>query len=110
MSDGKVESDALLIEFEAVAKALDEVLKDIEWRKPDVEGEEATLKDLRAKAKKDPNVDVASQAIVVRVLRGVLDDKIAEADRLEKRLNEIKEQVETQAGAAQKQRKVGKHG
>jgi len=76
-------------EVEAVAAALDAVLKDLEWRKPDVEEEEAKLADLERAAKKDPGVDVASQAIVVRVLRGVLEDKIAEAHRLSDRLEDL---------------------
>ena len=64
------------------------------WRKPDVEREEAELRELRKAALKDPGVDVASQTIVVRVGREILNDKIAEANRLEKRMNELKEQLE----------------
>jgi len=87
------EIDKLLAEFEAVAKQLNEVLDDLKWRKPDVEDEERKLAKLMRQAKKDPGVNVASHAVVVRVLRGVLDDKIAEAERLEKRLVELKEQI-----------------
>jgi len=93
-----LEIDTLLTEFQAVAQQLDEVLKDLEWRKPDVEGEEAKLRALRKAALKDPGVDVATQAIVVRVLRGVLNDKIAEADRLEKRMKEIQAEIEKLEG------------
>ena len=88
------EYEALLEEFERTAKELEETLKDLEWRKPDVEAEEATLKELRRQAKTDPTVDVASQAIVVRVLRDVLNDKLAEADALEQRLLLLRDQIE----------------
>lgn len=92
---------AILDEFQTVAKQLEAVLKDIEWRKPDVEAEEAKLRDLIERAKTDPMVDAASQAIVVRVLRGVLNDKIAEVDRLEKRMLDLKGQLEAlEAGAS----------
>ena len=94
--------DALVEEFRVVCQDLDEVLKDLEWRKPDVEGEEAKLKKLRKEALKDPNVDVASQAIVVRVGRSILDDKIAEANKLEKRMNKLKAQIEKAQGAVEK--------
>jgi len=93
-----VEIDTLVMEFQAVAKQLDEVLKDLEWRKPDVEREEALLRKLRAAAKEDPGVDVASQAIVVRVGRAILNDKIAEAERLEKRMLELQAQLEKAEG------------
>ena len=89
-----MEIDALLTEFQTITQELDEVLKDLEWRKPDVEHEEATLKALRKKALKDPDVDVASQAIVVRVGRSILNDKIKEANRLEKRMKELQAQIE----------------
>ena len=84
----------LLEEFEAVTKELDEVLKDLEWRKPDVENEEAKLAELKIQAKKDPGVDVASQAIIVRVLRDVLDDKIQLAEALEQRMLILRDQLE----------------
>lgn len=96
------EVDKLTLEFQDVALQLDAVLKDLEWRKPDVEGEEAKLRQLRKKALKDPSVDVASQAIVVRVGRSILDDKIAEANRLEKRMKEIQAQLEKAEAAVQK--------
>jgi len=102
--------DELMTEFDAVCRQLDEVLKDLEWRKPDVEGEEATLRNLQARAKKDPGVDVASQAIVVRVLRSVLDDKIAEAERLEQRMLQLKAQIEGAAAPAPQKGKRGKRG
>jgi len=105
-----VDLEKLMEQFNAVCRQLDEVLKDLEWRKPDVEGEEATLRDLMARAKKDPGVDVASQVIVVRVLRSVLDDKIAEAERLEKRMLELKDQIEAQGAPSQKPGKRGKRG
>ena len=89
-----VEPEDLYKEFEAVAAQLKEALEDLEWRKPDVEDEEAQLKDLKRKAKKDPTVDVASQAIVVRVGREILDDKIKEARRLDARLKEIQAALE----------------
>lgn len=88
------ETDELLTEFQTVAQQLDEVLKDLEWRKPDVEEEEKKLRELKRKALKDPGVDVASQAIVVRVGREILNDKIAEANSLEKRMKEIQAQLE----------------
>lgn len=94
MSNENVDMDALLAEFQVVCRDLDEVLKDLEWRKPDVIGEEAKLKQLRKAALKDPDVDVASQAIVCRVARAILNDKIAEANRLEKRMLELKAQLE----------------
>jgi len=97
-------------EFNAVCRQLDEVLKDLEWRKPDVEGEEATLRDLEARAKKDPGVDVASQVIVVRVLRSVLDDKIAEAEQLEQQMLQLQAQIEGSAAPAPKKGKRGKSG
>ena len=102
MCSETVEIDTLLIEFQAVTQQLDEVLKDLEWRKPDVEREEKTLRALRKKALKDPGVDVASQAIVVRVGRAILDDKIAEANRLEKRMKEIQAQLEKAEAAEEK--------
>jgi len=94
MSTSNAEYNALMAEFESVCAQLDEVLKDLEWRKPDVEAEEAKLEALREQAKTDPDVDVGTQVVVVRVLRGVLDDKIAEADRLEKRMQEIQAELE----------------
>jgi len=101
-----VEPEELLTEFRAVAAQLDEVLKDLEWRKPDVEGEEKQLKQLRKAALKDPGVDVASQAIVVRVGRSILNDKIKEAKRLEKRMLEVQAQLE-KAEAAEKEKEGG---
>jgi len=97
-----VEIDTLLTEFQDVTRQLDELLKDLEWRKPDVEAEEATLKALRKKALKDPEVDVASQAIVVRVGRSILNDRIKEAHRLEKRMKEIQAQLEKAQAAEEK--------
>ena len=94
MSNEIVNMDELLEEFRAVAAQLDEVLKDLEWRKPDVEGEEKKLKALRKAALKDKGVDVASQAIVVRVGRSILNDKIKEAHALEKRMLQLKAQLE----------------
>jgi len=87
------EEDPLVTEFEAVAAALDAVLKDLDWRKPDVEEEEAKLAELRKAAKENPGVDVASQEIVVRVLLGVLEDKMAEANRLSDRLEDLKDAI-----------------
>jgi len=100
LCNGIVEIDKLEAEFQDVAKELEDVLKDLEWRKPDVEAEEAKLKELRAQAKTNPNVDVATHATVVRVLRAVLNDKIKEADRLEKRMLELKAQIEKAEAAA----------
>jgi len=102
--------DKLMTEFNAVTKQLYEVLKDLEWRKPDVEEEEAKLSYLRKLAKEDPDVDVASQAIAVRVLRSVLDDQIAEAERLEQRMLQLKAQIEGSAAPAPKKEKRGKRG
>lgn len=99
-----VDPDELLTEFQDVAKQLNEVLEDLKWRKPDVEEEEAKLRDLRKAAKKDSGVDVASQAVAVRVLRAVLDDKIALANKLEKRMNKLKAQLEkAEVAAAEKE-------
>ena len=94
MCNEVVDPEALFKEFEQVTNQLKELLDDLEWRKPDVESEEAKLKELQKAAKEDPSVDFASQAIVVRVLRSVLDDKIVEAKRLEKRMLELKTQIE----------------
>jgi len=110
LCNGIVDFEKLMEEFNAVAKQLDEVLKDLEWRKPDVEAEEAKLADLVKAAKHNPNVDVASQAIAVRVLRGVLDDKIAEAERLEKRMLELKAQIEAVEREIPRKGKRGKRG
>lgn len=93
MYNNNPEIDTLMTEFQDVTQQLELVLKDLEWRKPDVEREEKLLKALKKKAKEDPGVDVASQAIVVRVGREILNDKIKEANRLEKRMNELKEQL-----------------
>ena len=101
---------ALMEEFEAAAKALEEVLKDLEWRKPDVKEEEATLKELWRQAKTDPTVDVASQAIVVRVLRAILDDKLAEAERLERCMVELKAQLEALIETASSEGEVADSG
>lgn len=100
------EIDKLMVEFHVVTRQLDEVLNDIEWRKPDVEHEEATLKTLRKKALKDPDVDVYSQAVVVRVGRSILNDKIKEANVLEKRMKEIQAELE-KLEAAEKEEKEG---
>jgi len=110
LCNGIPDKKKLLDELDAVLQQLDEVLKDLEWRKPDVEEEEAKLSYLRKLAKEDPDVDVASQAIAVRVLRGVLDDKIAEAERLEKRMLELKARIEAQEAPSQKPGKRGKRG
>jgi len=99
-----------MAEFDAVAKQLDEVLKDLEWRKPDVEEEEAKLSYLRKLAKEDPNVDVASQAISVRVLREVLDDKIQLAEALEQRMLILQDQIEAIQSTSPKPAKRGKRG
>jgi len=104
------ELEKMITEFQGLVQQFDDVLKDLEWRKPDVEAEEAKLKDLMARVKKDPMVDAASQAIVVRVLRGVLDDKIAEAERLEARITELEKQIRARQGAAAKPGKRGKRG
>ena len=96
------EIDKLMTEFQAVTQQLDLVLKDIEWRKPDVEREEVELKALKKTALKYPGVDVASQAIVVRVGRSILNDKIAEAKRLEKRMLELQAQLEKAEAAKEK--------
>jgi len=100
----------MITEFQGLVQQFDEVLKDLEWRKPDVEAEEAKLRDLMARARKDPMVDAASQAIVVRVLRGVLDDKIAEAERLEARITELEKQIRARTAPAAKPGKRGKRG
>ena len=103
------EIDKLEAEFRTVAQQLDEVLKDLEWRKPDVEDEEKKLRALRKKALKDPGVDVATHATVVRVLRAVLNDKIKEADRLEKRMLELKAEIEKFEAAEEKPEGGEKH-
>jgi len=89
-----VEIDTLLADFQVVTRQLEEILNDLEWRKPDVEEEEAKLKEMRKQAKTDPSVNVGIQAEIVRVLRSILNDKIAEAERLEKRMLELKAQIE----------------
>ena len=104
------EYEALLEKFERTAKELEETLKDLEWRKPDVEAEEATLKELRRQAKTDPTVDVVSQAIVVRVLRDVLNDKLAEAERLERCMVELKAQLEALIETASSEGEVADSG
>jgi len=88
------EFDLLVEEFERVTKLLDEVLKDLEWRKPDVEREEQLLRRLKRRAKRDPNVEWQSQAIAVRVAKSILKDRVAEAERLEKRMLELKAELE----------------
>jgi len=98
MSETNVEYQRLMAEFEEIAGALDAVLKDLEWRKPDVEEEKVKLEQLREQAKTDLDLDVGTQAVVVRVLCGVLDDKIAEANRLEARMVELKAALEKAAG------------
>ena len=103
------EIDSLMSEFQAVTQQLDLVLKDIEWRKPDVEREEKTLRALKKAATKDPGVDVASQAIVVRVGRSILNDKIKEANRLEKRMKELQAELE-KAEAAKEKPEEGEEG
>ena len=102
MSNEIVDIDTLVSDFQGVCRELDTVLEDLAWRKPDVEEEEAKLKELRKAALKDHDVDVASQAIVCRVARAVLDDKIAEASRLEKRMLQLKKQIEKVQGAVEK--------
>ena len=102
MCSETVEIDTLLSEFQTVTQDLNEILKDLEWRKPDVEAEEKKLRDLRKKAMKDPGVDVASQAIVVRVGRAILDDKIAEANKLEKHMKDLQAQLEKIQAAEEK--------
>jgi len=110
LCNGIPDKKKLLDELDAVLQQLDEVLKDLEWRKPDVEEEEAKLSYLRKLAKEDPDVDVASQAIAVRVLRGVLDDKIAEAERLEQRMLELKAKIEAVEREIPRKGKRGKRG
>ena len=102
MSNEISEIDTLMSEFQAVAQKLDEVLKDLEWRKPDVEAEEKKLRELKRAALKDPGVDVASQAIVVRVGRSILNDKIKEAKRLEKHMIGIQAKLAAAEQAAAK--------
>ena len=106
--DAKLE--ALIEEFRAVANALKEVLEDLEWRKPDVEAEEGKLAQLIEQAKTDPLVDVASQAIVVRVLREVLDDKLAEAEALEQKMLILRDQIDALQKERSKPEKVRKRG
>jgi len=100
----------LMVEFEAVAKELDEVLEDLKWRKPDVEAEELKLRKLRRQAKNDPMVNVAVQAETVRVLRAILDDKIALADALEKRMILLRDQIKALKKEAAEEREVGESG
>ena len=102
MYNDNPEIDALMSEFQAVTQQLDMVLKDIEWRQPDVKREEAELRALKRAALKDPGVDVASQAIVVRVGQSILNDKIAEAKDLEKRMLSLKDQLEKAEAAKEK--------
>jgi len=100
----------LMVEFEAVAKELDEVLEDLKWRKPDVEAEELKLRKLRRQAKNDPMVNVAVQAETVRVLRAILDDKIALADALEKRMILLRDQIKALEKETLEEREVGESG
>jgi len=104
------EKDELLEKFEETAKRLDEVLEDLRWRKPDVEREERILAALKRKAKKDPTVEWQSQAIVVRVARAVLQDKIAEAERLERQLMEYKEAIEFREASKKKAKRGRRRG
>ena len=97
------EIDKLEAEFRTVAQKLDEILKDIEWRKPDVEAEEKKLRQLKRAALKDPGVDVYSQSIVVRVGRSILDDMIKEANSLEKHMKELRARIEKAMAAEEKQ-------
>jgi chromosome segregation ATPase len=94
LSNEKTEYNRLMEEFESTLKAFKEVLEDLEWRKPDVEAEEAKLKQLMDQARTDPGVDVASQRIVVRVLRDILDEKLRLADALENRITILRGQLE----------------
>jgi len=100
----------LVMEFQAVAKELEEILKDLKWRKPDVEEEEAKLRELRKEAKTNPAVNVGIQAEIVRVLRSILNDKIKEADRLEKRMLELQAQIEKLEAATKEVEEEAPHG
>jgi hypothetical protein len=86
-----------------------EVLHDLEWRIPDVAQEEETLKGLMAKAKDDPMVDVATQATIVRVLKGVLEDKIALKEALEKRIKQLEAQYAPVKPSAPAKKRKAKH-
>jgi uncharacterized coiled-coil protein SlyX len=110
LSDEKTEYDRLMEEFQATLKAFKEVLEDLEWRKPDVEGEELKLKQLMDQAKMDPGVDVASQRIVVRVLRDILDEKLRLADALENRITILRGQLEALSQEKAKPEEAGGSG
>jgi hypothetical protein len=96
-------------ELQGIRQRLEELRKDLEWRMPDVAGEEAKLQELLTLAKDDPMVDVATQATIVRVLKDVLQDKIDEAERLENRAKELESQLDQSGSTAPKKKRKPQH-
>jgi len=105
MSSEKSEIGTLIKRFEDVTKRLEEVLEDIEWRKADVAHEEAKLKELLKQREKGELVDTYSQSEVVRIGKEILADRIAEAERLEKEMLDIKGRLEKLTGEKEKEEK-----
>jgi hypothetical protein len=105
----KMENTTTMQELERLKKQLAELERDLEWRIPDVQGEDAKLEELIARADGDPYVDVATQATIVRVLKDVLQDKINEAETLKKRIKELEDQLGLLGAAAPKKKRKAKH-
>jgi DNA anti-recombination protein RmuC len=87
-----------IAELNEVAKELDELLRDLEWREPDVAAERATLKKLeRSKRRRDVDA-IGAQRVVVEVLGAVLEDKRRRAKELMRRYNKLKAEIEKLSG------------
>jgi uncharacterized protein YaaN involved in tellurite resistance len=90
--------NAKIAELNEVAKELDELLRDLEWREPDVAKEKAKLRRLE-RSKKRRDVDaIGSQRVVVEVLGKVLEDKRRRARELMRRYNKLKAEIEKLSG------------
>jgi hypothetical protein len=105
----KIEVPTTMEELERLKKQLAELERDLEWRIPDVQGEEAKLQELLTLAKDDPMVDVATQATIVRVLKGVLEDKMALKESLEKRIKQFEAELGAAAPRAKAKKGKAKH-
>jgi len=110
MAEKEKKVDELVKKFEEITSRLDEVLKDIEWRKPDLAEEELRLQQLLNRRKRGELVDTYAQSEVVRIQREILQDRINEANVLEKQMLAVKAELDALTGRKAKRKRKRKHG
>ena len=90
--------NAKIEEFNRIATELDELLRDLEWRRPDVAQERQELERLRRSKEEAAKEAYGAQKVVVQVLGAVLRDKERRARELLKRYNKLKAEIEKLSG------------